>query len=149
MTTQEMSRKHPVSGKDLLRGEREITLTFRGQMMRVMMPGWYAADDLTGDDGLHDPADMKISDRALNSLKARAAGLLIPAEVKSIRKRLRITQREAGTIIGGGPNAFQKYETGDILVSKAIDTALRLLARDPARLRELRAEERGVNQRFA
>lgn len=141
MTTQEMGRKHPVSGKDLLRGEREVTLTFRGETMQVMMPGWYAADDLTGYDGLHDPADMKVSDRALNSLKARAAGLLIPAEVKSIRKRLRITQREAGTIIGGGPNAFQKYETGDILVSKAIDTALRLLARDPSRLQELRAED--------
>ncbi len=60
--------------------------------------------------------------------------------MKSIRKRLRITQREAGTIIGGGPNAFQKYETGDILVSKAIDTALRLLARDPARLQEILSE---------
>jgi len=70
----------------------------------------------------------------------RAAGLLIPAEVKSIRKRLRISQREAGTIIGGGPNAFQKYETGDILVRKAIDTALRLLARASARLQEILAE---------
>lgn len=140
MTTHEMSRKHPVSGKKLLRGERAVTLTFRGQTVQVMMPGWYAADDLTGDDGLHDPVDMKVSDRALNNLRARAAGLLVPAEVKSIRKRLRITQREAGTIIGGGPNAFQKYETGDILVSKAIDTALRLLARDPARLEEILAE---------
>lgn len=104
------------------------------------MPGVVCRGRPYGNDGLHDPADMKVFDRALNGLKARAAGLLIPAEVKSIRKRLRITQREAGTIIGGGPNAFQKYETGDILVSKAIDTALRLLARDPARLQELRAE---------
>ncbi|MBJ2152681.1 type II toxin-antitoxin system MqsA family antitoxin [Paracoccus sp. IB05] len=144
MTAREKSRKHPVNGKELLRGEREITLTFRGQTKQVMMPGWYAADDLTGDDGLHEPADMKVSDRVMNSLKAEAAGLLNPAEVKSIRKRLRITQREAGTIIGGGPNAFQKYETGDILVSKAIDTALRLLARDPTRLQELRTEDQAV-----
>jgi len=36
------------------------------------MPGWYG--DLP-DDGVFDPDDMKISDRALNRLKARSEGL--------------------------------------------------------------------------
>ncbi|CAN0314231.1 unnamed protein product, partial [Chrysoparadoxa australica] len=39
-------------------------------------------------------------------------------------------------------NAFQKYEPGDVRVSKAADTALRLLGNDPARLEELKAMPR-------
>jgi HTH-type transcriptional regulator/antitoxin MqsA len=55
----------------------------------------------------------------------------MPEDVKRIRKHLKLTQREAGLIIVGGPNAFQKYESGEVLVSKAITSALILLDRDP------------------
>jgi hypothetical protein len=37
-------------------------------------------------------------------------------------------------LIGGGPRAFQKYETGDLLPSRAISSALLLLDRDPEAL---------------
>ena len=70
---------------------------------------------------------MKVSDRALNRLKARTEGLLEPEEIKRIRKKLGLTQEAAGEIIGGGPRAFQKYETGDLLPSRAISSALALL----------------------
>ena len=56
---------------------------------------------------------MKVSDRMLNRLKARAEGLLEPEEIRRIRKKLGLTQEQAGELIGGGPRAFQKYETGD------------------------------------
>jgi len=54
---------------------------------------------------------------------------------------LRLSQRDAGRLIGGGPNAFQKYESGDIVLSKAADTALRLLSNNPKRLDELLGEQ--------
>ena len=63
---------------------------------------------------------MKVSDRVLNRLKARTEGLLEPEEIRRIRKKLGLTQEEAGELIGGGPRAFQKYETGDLLPSRGI-----------------------------
>jgi HTH-type transcriptional regulator/antitoxin MqsA len=49
---------------------------------------------------------------------------------------------QAGELIGGGPRAFQKYEAGDLLPSRAISSALMLLDHDPASLRILKARYR-------
>ncbi|GAW65416.1 hypothetical protein GPEL0_01f0293 [Geoanaerobacter pelophilus] len=45
-------------------------------------------------------------------------------------------------LIGGGPRAFQKYEKGDLLPSRAICNALILLDRDPGRYQYLNRPER-------
>jgi HTH-type transcriptional regulator/antitoxin MqsA len=81
---------------------------------------------------------MKASDRALNRLKARADGLPEPEEIRRIRKKLGLTQGEAGELIGGGPRAFQKYESGDLLTSRAVGSALALLDHDPPALEVLK-----------
>ena len=81
---------------------------------------------------------MKVSDQMLNRLRARVEGLLDPKEIRRIRKRLHLTQQAAGSLIGGGPRAFQKYESGDLLPSRAISSALILLAHNPKALKQLR-----------
>ncbi len=124
----------PETGAPLHRDVRPLTLTFKGESITFDMPGWYG--DQT-DDGIFDPEDMKISDRALNRLKARSEGLLEPEEIKRIRKKLRLTQEAAGNLIGGGARAFQRYEAGDLLPSRAISSALVLLDRDPPALAAL------------
>jgi len=58
--------------------------------------------------------------------------------VKRVRKKRGLTQKEAGLILGGGPNAFQKYESADVVTSQAISNLLRLLAHDPSGLEVLR-----------
>ena len=62
----------------------------------------------------------------------------ISVPVRRIRKRLHLTQKDAGRLIGGGPNAFQKYESGDVVVSHAVMSALLLLDRDPSGLSVLK-----------
>ena len=94
---------------------------------------------------------MKISDQVLNRLKARVEGLLEPEEIKRIRKKLHITQEIAGMLIGGGPRAFQKYESGDLLPSRAINSALVLLDHNPKSLTLLKRRESkrpAVSRRF-
>jgi HTH-type transcriptional regulator/antitoxin MqsA len=118
------------------RGVRPFTLTYKGQSITVDMPGWYSD---RSEEGILTGEDMKISDRALNRLKARTEGLLEPEEIRRIRKRLGLTQEAAGELIGGGPRAFQKYENGDLLPSRAISSALVLLDHDPAALAVLTA----------
>lgn len=132
---------HPVcpkTGAPMHRDERPMTLMYRGESITFAMPGWYCD---ASDESIHTGADMKVSDRALNWLKARVEGLLEPAAIRRIRKKLGLTQEQAGQLIGGGPRAFQKYETGDLLPSRAVSSALALLDHDPAALSVLKARE--------
>lgn len=118
----------PETGQIMVRDVRSMTIAYKGESTTFDMPGWYCD---ASEESTHNGPDLKVSDRALNELKARVEGLLEPKMVRRIRKGLKLTQKDAGRIIGGGPNAFQKYESGDILVSHAITSALLLLERDP------------------
>ena len=80
---------------------------------------------------------MRILDQALNELRAEADGLPTPKDVQRIRRRLKLSQRKAGELLGGGPRAFKKYESGEVVVSKPMANLLQLLDRDPSRLKEI------------
>ena len=129
-------RPCPICGAPMQRGVRPMTLEYKSLRITVDMPGWYCD---TCEEAILDGEDMKVSDRALNRLKARADGLPLPETIKSVRLKLHLTQEAAGELIGGGPRAFQKYEAGDLLPSRAIGSALALLDRDPQGLSVLRA----------
>ncbi|WP_428698616.1 type II toxin-antitoxin system MqsA family antitoxin [Stappia sp.] len=131
----------PETGKPMVRGLRPVTLSYKGRSRTFEMPGWYA-DGV--EEGIHSGEDMKVSDRELNRLKAEADKLLTPDQVRAIRRKLRLSQRDAGLVIGGGPRAFQKYESGEVLVSRGIASALRLLDRHPEDVDALRAAIAGV-----
>lgn len=130
----------PQTGQPMFRDTRPMTLTYRGHQATFVMPGWYCQSSA---ESIHSGEDMKASDRALNRLKAKVEGLLDPESVKSIRKRLGLNQKQAGSIIGGGPNAFQKYESGDVLVSHGVMSALLLLDRDPTGIAILKERAAG------
>jgi HTH-type transcriptional regulator/antitoxin MqsA len=132
---------YPETGELLHRGVRPLTLSYKGHSITFDMPGWYGD---SADEGIHTGEDMKVSDRALNSLKVRAEGLLQPREIRRIRKKLRLTQVRAGELIGGGPRAFQKYEAGDVLPSRAVSSALMLLDHDPQALQVLEVREQSA-----
>jgi HTH-type transcriptional regulator/antitoxin MqsA len=59
------------------------------------------------------------------------------AELARIRKKLKLTQLEAGRITGGGPNAFSRYERGKARPLPAVTNLFRLLDRHPELLSEL------------
>ena len=128
----------PETGAPMRRDVRPMTLTYKGESITFDMPGWYCDQS---EESIHTGEDMKISDRMLNRLKARSEGLLEPEEIRRIRKKLRLTQEAAGLVIGGGPRAFQKYESGDLLPSRAISSALVLLDHDPKALTVLRGRQ--------
>jgi HTH-type transcriptional regulator/antitoxin MqsA len=132
------ARIDPETGAPLHRDTRPMTLTYKGSSITVDMPGWYGDGP---DESVFDGVDLKIYDRALNRLKARAEGLLEPEEIRRVRKRLRLTQEAAGELIGGGPRAFQKYEAGDLLPSRAVCNALLLLDHNPSSLTVLQSRQ--------
>ena len=126
----------PETGAPMYRGVRPMTLTYKEKSLTFDMPGWYCDQS---EESIHSGEDMKVSDRMLNLLKARSEGLLEPEEIRRIRKKLHLSQEAAGILIGGGPRAFQKYESGSLLPSRAVSSALVLLDHDPEALSVLKA----------
>ena len=109
-------------------------LEYKGVEREFDLPGWWPADD---GDGVLDAPDLAVANAAYRELRAEAALRLKAEEVRRIRTRLKLSQRRAGELLGGGPRAFQKYESGEVVVSRPMANLLMLLDRDPARLKEL------------
>ncbi len=60
------------------------------------------------------------------------------AELARIRKKLKLTQKEAALITGGGHNAFSRYERGEAQPIQAVFNLFRLLDHHPNLLEELK-----------
>ena len=127
----------PETGKPMVRDTRPMELSYKGQSTTIDMPGWYCHES---GESIHTAEDMKVSDAALKELRLEVENLLKPQDVKRIRTKIGLTQREAGTILGGGPNAFQKYEQDTVTVSKPMSNLLRVLERHPEEVEELKKQ---------
>lgn len=125
-------------GRSMIRGIRPMTVCYKGLTTTFDMPGWYCECG----EGLVTGKDMEVSDRQLNLLKAQVQHLVLPSEVRRIRKKLGLNQQAAGSLLGGGPNAFHKYESGEVLPSKAISNLLRVLEAMPEGLKVLHESSR-------
>jgi HTH-type transcriptional regulator/antitoxin MqsA len=121
----------------MVRDTRPLTITYKDQSSAFDMPGWYCHES---GESIHTAEDMKASDAVLKALKIKVERLLSPQEIRRIRIRLGLTQREAGDVIGGGPNAFQKYESGEVLLSKGMSNFLRVLDKHPEEVEALREQ---------
>jgi len=62
----------PKTGAPMRRGVRPMVLEWQGVRATFDMPGWYCD---TSEESIHTGEDMKMSDRALNRLKAAREGL--------------------------------------------------------------------------
>ncbi|MBG0794219.1 type II toxin-antitoxin system MqsA family antitoxin [Methylocystis sp. H62] len=65
-------------------------------------------------------------------MELKASGELSPPEIRRIREKIGLTQVEAGELLGGGPRAFTKYESGTIKPTTATANLLRLLDVKPS-----------------
>lgn len=60
-------------------------------------------------------------------------------ELARIRKKLKLTQKQAAQITGGGHNAFSRYERGEVRPLSAVNKLFKLLDRHPELLKEVMA----------
>lgn len=128
------TRFHPKTGDVLRRDARMQTLSVGSLSREVEVPGWYPEDD---GDSIHSGAELQAIDQAYLELRAAYA-----ARVKAVRKKLGLTQEEAGRIIGGGRRAFQKYERGTMQPSEAAVGLIEILDRHPEEVTTLRGIRR-------
>ncbi|MDV5824276.1 type II TA system antitoxin MqsA family protein [Sphingobium naphthae] len=124
------TRIHPKTGDVLRRDARMQTLSVGSLSRQVEVPGWYPEGE---GDSIHSGAELQAIDQAYLELRAAYA-----ARVKAVRKKLGLTQEEAGRIIGGGRRAFQKYERGTMQPSEAAVGLIEILDRHPKVVTTLR-----------
>jgi HTH-type transcriptional regulator / antitoxin MqsA len=124
---------HECGGR-MARGAKPVEFEYKGQKIILEQPGWYCA---SCEESVLTGADMMATEPAFLEFKATVDGLAPPKEVSRIRKKLKLPQRKAGLILGGGVHAFQKYESGKDLPTKAMSNLLRLLDNQPALLEHL------------
>ena len=118
------TRIHPETGKTLERDVRPMAVQYGSMAREVDVPGWYAEPD--DGNSIHNGADLKAADEAYAELRQAYS-----AHVRNVRKSLKLTQEEAGEIIGGGRRAFHKYESGKAPPSDAAVGLIEVLAHDP------------------
>ena len=124
------TRLHPETGKLLRRDVRAQTVCVGSLSQDVDVHGWYPEDD---SDSIHSGEDLQAVECACRELRAAYA-----ARIKAVRKKLDLTQEEAGRILGGGRRAFQKYESGTMQPSEAAVGLIEILDRHPEEVTTLR-----------
>lgn len=105
------------------------------------VPGWYSSED---EEAVFDASGLALIEAAQKRMRDAFKEFLV-----SLRLQHDLSQRDAGLIIGGGPNAFQKYEAGTIVPRGAMGTLLSVLARHPEEVEKLVAEYRAKHREYA
>ncbi|WP_334033904.1 type II TA system antitoxin MqsA family protein [Burkholderia cepacia] len=81
---------------------------------------------ITPDQRRHNDEQIRAAYIATRDKIRDTEGLLSTSDIQYIRQRFDLSQRDASHIFGGGINAFNKYESGEVLQSQAMDRLLRL-----------------------
>jgi HTH-type transcriptional regulator/antitoxin MqsA len=124
----------PECGGIMRHEKHDDVLEYKGESRTIKTLGWWCTRCgeaiLTGE-------PLALHEKAFQQLKAEVDQVLGPADVARAREALGLSQRKAGEVLGGGPRAFQKYESGKQAVSVPMSNLLRLLENEPSRLREI------------
>lgn len=121
-------------GGPLERRTKTVTFEYKGQVLAYDQPGYWCGEC---GEGFLEKSDKEATDPLLNDFQARIDKRLTCGDIRRIRENLRLTQKQAGEIIGDGSNTFRRYETGKAYPTKGIENFLRLLDRHPELLDEL------------
>lgn len=123
-------------GGPLKRETKQSSFEYKAQSLSFDQPGLWCSE--CGEVFL-EKSDKEATDPLIFDFQAKVDGRLTTQDILRIRRKLGLTQREAGEIIGGGPNAFSRYETGKSYPTKGTENFLRMLDKHPQFIHELKA----------
>lgn len=86
---------------------------------------------------LFDNDCLKQNRRAWVSFQKQVEGIPTGQAIRKWRAVLGVTSQQLGTLIGGGPKAFSKYENDEIIPRDGMRTLLNYLIRHPERINEV------------
>ncbi len=133
-----MRRICPQCGAATRRKEsRTEVIEFEGESTRVTgLSGWFCT---SCDEAIFDDDSARRYGEAGDALIVQARQRR-QAEIRRIRKKLGLTQIEAGKLVGIGKVAFSRYERGETQAPEPLVKLLRLVDRHPELLGEIRSD---------
>jgi HTH-type transcriptional regulator / antitoxin MqsA len=124
----------PACSGALVREVRTSRFEYRGESLDYEQPGDWCTECgeavLSGE-------DMSATETLLVDFMSRVDQAQA-SELSRIRRKLKLTQRQAAALTGGGHNAFSRYERGEAKPLPAVIHLFRLLDRHPELLDELK-----------
>lgn len=114
----------PICNGKLNKETHKKNMSYKNKTLTIEMTGDYCEECEEG--FFNDEEQALVTNRILLA-KRKADNLLTPENVKRIRIKAKLTQKQAQEIFGGGVNAFSKYERAEITQPRSTDTLLRLL----------------------
>jgi len=131
--------KCPVCGAaKLIHDTRDLPYTYKGETTVIQA--------VSGDfcpacaESILEPEE---SERVMKEMRDFArqvnAAIVDPQFIAGVRKKLKLDQREAAELFGGGVNAFSRYENGKTKPPLALVKLLKVLDQHPELLNEVRA----------
>lgn len=129
--------KCPTCGEaKLVRDTRDLPYIYKGEstiLPAVKGDFCPACDEVV----LNRNESMRTGELMLEFNKQINASIVDPAFITRVRKKLKLDQREAAEIFGGGVNAFSRYENGKTKPPLALVKLLKVLDRHPDLLGEV------------
>lgn len=131
--------KCPVCGAaELIHDTRDLPYTYKGES--TLIPAVTADFCPACGESITDLAETERVMREMQAFNQQVnAAIVDPSFIAGVRKKLRLGQREAAELFGGGVNAFSRYENGKTKPPLALVRLLKLLDRHPELLDELSA----------
>jgi HTH-type transcriptional regulator / antitoxin MqsA len=131
--------KCPACGTaNMVRDTRDLPYTYKGETTVISsVTGDFCR--ACGETVLKPVEAARTSALMIEFNKQVNAAAVDPAFIASVRRKLRLDQREAAEIFGGGINAFSRYENGKTKPPLALVKLLKVLDRHPDLLAEVRA----------
>jgi HTH-type transcriptional regulator/antitoxin MqsA len=133
-----MTMKCPVCGAaELIHDTRDLPYTYKGETTVISA---VTADFCPAcDESITGMAETERVMREMQAFNKQVnAAIVDPAFIIHVRKKLKLGQREAAEIFGGGINAFSRYENGKTKPPLALVKLFKLLDRHPDLLNEVK-----------
>jgi HTH-type transcriptional regulator/antitoxin MqsA len=125
----------------LVHDTRDLPYAYKGESTTIAaVAGDYCP--ACGETVLDAEESARASAAMLEFNKQVNASIVDPRFIARVRRKLRIGQREAAAIFGGGVNAFSRYENGKTKPPLALVKLLKLLERHPDLLDEVKSASR-------
>jgi HTH-type transcriptional regulator/antitoxin MqsA len=120
---------------DMVRGNKDKVVEYRGKQITVeAVEGWHCPAcgecEFAKGEGKRYAAAVEQFRDEIDQQES--------AELARIRKKLKLSQKEAAVIAGGGVNAFSRYEHGKSKPVAAVVNLFRILDKHPELVEEIR-----------
>ncbi len=130
----------------LVHDTRDLLYSYKGESIKIpSITGDFCS--ACGEAILDSKESKRLSSAMLEFNKEVNNSIVDPTFISKVRKKLKLDQREAAELFGGGVNAFSRYETGKTKPPLALVQLLKLLDNHPDLLNEILPKNKSSGQR--